>query len=90
MAHNNRELYYPRRNHTVPSERPASTGVYMSQWESKFHELVVSTVRGDNSKLQTRLVFVSVENIRIETLALLSGGCWYLQGKPEAIDGFSK
>ena len=28
----------------VPSERPASTGVYMSQWETKFHELVVSNI----------------------------------------------
>lgn len=50
MAHSNRDLcrkhrdlyYSPQRNSGVPPDRPASTGIYMSQWESKFHELVVS------------------------------------------------
>lgn len=42
MAENHRDLYYTRRN---GMDRPASTGMYYSSaWESKLHELVVSSV----------------------------------------------
>ena len=40
MAENNRDFYYGRRNGTT--DRPASTGIYYSAWESKLHELMVS------------------------------------------------
>lgn len=41
MAENHRDLYYTRRN---GMDRPASTGMYYSSaWESKLHELVVSS-----------------------------------------------